>query len=197
MNSDAMSLLIEDLLGRGVDLRYRSTDKELDTRRANHRREERSMEQPTAEQALRRLEPLVGEWNFEAKWPDGEPWPGGGRVTFEWYASGAHLLQHGTAELPEAPDNVSIIGCDAANGTYYQLYSDERGVCRVYEMSIGNQEWKLWREGEPFSQRFTATFSDDGSTINGRWEIAEDGTNYTTDFDLILRKVDGHARRAT
>ena len=77
----------------------------------------------------------------------------------------------------------------AANGTYFQLYSDERGVCRVYEMSIGNGEWKLWREGEPFSQRFSATFSDDGNTITGRWEIAEDGTNYTTDFDLIYRRV--------
>jgi hypothetical protein len=41
--------------------------------------------------------------------------------------------------------DVSIIGCDAANGTYFQLYSDERGMCRVYEMSIGNGEWKLWR----------------------------------------------------
>jgi hypothetical protein len=99
-------------------------------------------------------------------------------------------VERGTAELPEAPDNVSIIGCDAANGTYFQLYSDARGVCRVYEMSIGNGEWKLWREGEPFSQRFTATMSDDGNTITGRWEIAEDGTNYTTDFDLIYRRVD-------
>ena len=67
---------------------------------------------------------------------------------------------------------------------------DERGVCRVYEMSIGNGEWKLWREGEPFSQRFTATFSDEGNTITGRWEIAEDGTNYTTDLDLIYRRVE-------
>jgi hypothetical protein len=57
--------------------------------------------------------------------------------------------------------------------------------------SIGNGEWKLWREGEPFSQRFSATFSDDGNTITGRWEIAEDGTNYSTDFDLIYsRRVD-------
>src|SRR5688572_10797222 len=75
-----------------------------------------SMDQPTAEQALRQLQPLVGEWIFEAKWPDGKRWPGGGRVTFEWLASGAHLLQRGTAELPEAPDNTSVIGCDAANG---------------------------------------------------------------------------------
>jgi hypothetical protein len=42
------------------------------------------MDQPTAEQALRQLEPLVGEWTLEAKWPDGKPWPGGGRVTVEW-----------------------------------------------------------------------------------------------------------------
>ena len=130
------------------------------------------MDQPTAEQALRELEPLVGEWTLEATWPDGTIWPGGGRVTFEWHDSKAHLIERGTVELPEAPDNISIIGCDGANGTYFQLYSDERGVCRVYEMSIGNGEWKLWRDGEPFSQRFTGTFSDDGNTINGRWEIA-------------------------
>ncbi|MGH2776488.1 MAG: hypothetical protein ACRDJT_13800 [Actinomycetota bacterium] len=93
-------------------------------------------------------------------------------------------------ELPRRPTTSPIIGCDAANGTYFQLYSDERGVCRVYEMSISNGEWKLWREGEPFSQRFTATLSDDGNTITGRWEIAEDGTTYTTDFDLIFRRLD-------
>ena len=46
------------------------------------------MDQPTAEHAIRQLEPLVGEWTIKAKWPDGEPWSGGGRVTFEWHASG-------------------------------------------------------------------------------------------------------------
>ena len=67
------------------------------------------MDQPTAEHALRLLEPLVGEWTLEAKWPDGQPWPGGGRVTFEWHDSGFHLVQHARVELPEAPDNVVII----------------------------------------------------------------------------------------
>lgn len=89
----------------------------------------------------------------------------------------------------EAPDSLSIIGCDAANGTYFQLYSDERGVCRVYEMSIGDGEWRLWRVGAPFSQRFTATLSDDGNTILGRWEMSEDGIQYKTDFDLVYRRV--------
>ena len=147
------------------------------------------MDQPTAEDALRRLEPLVGEWAVESSWPDGEMWPGGGRVTFEWHASRAHLVQRATIDLPEAPDNVSIIGCDGAKGSYFQLYSDERGVCRVYEMSIGDGEWKLWRDGEPFSQRFTATFSDDGNTITGRWDVAEDGIDYRTDFNIVFRRI--------
>ena len=104
------------------------------------------MDQPTSAQALRELDPLVGEWTVEATWPNGERWPAGGRVTFEWHDSGAHLVERGTVDLPEAPDNISIIGCDAANGTYIQLYSDERGVSRIYQMSIGNGVWKLWRE---------------------------------------------------
>lgn len=148
------------------------------------------MDQPTVESALKELEPLVGEWTMKATWADGKPWPGGGRVTFEWHDSGAHLVERGTVDFPAAPDNVSVIGCDAANGTYYQLYSDERGVCRVYQMSIGGGEWRLWRDGEPFAQRFRATFSDDGNTITGRWEIAE-GDDFVPDFDLVLLRVGG------
>jgi hypothetical protein len=147
------------------------------------------MDQPTAESALRELEPLIGEWRLEAIAPSGQPWPGEARATMEWHDSGAHVIARSTAEMPEAPDAISIMGCDAANGTYYQLYSDDRGVCRVYEMSIGDGEWRLWREGEPFAQRFTGRLEDGGDTIVGRWEMAEDGRNYETDFDLIYRKV--------
>jgi hypothetical protein len=147
------------------------------------------MDQPTAEDALKKLEPFVGEWRLVASRPGGEPWPGEGRATFEWHESRAHVIERSTVDMPKAPDGVSIIGCDAANGTYYQLYSDDRGVCRVYEMSIGEGEWKLWREGEPFPQRFTGRFAGDGRTIVGRWEMAEDGTNYTTDFDVTYTRV--------
>jgi hypothetical protein len=147
------------------------------------------MDQPTAEAALRALDPLVGEWFLEARAPNGEPWPGVARAIIEWHDSGAHLVQRSTIELPEAPDAVSIMGCDAANGTYYQLYSDERGVCRVYEMSIDAHRWTLSRTGPPFPQRFTATISDDGDTIAGRWEKADDGTNFTVDFDLTYRRI--------
>jgi hypothetical protein len=148
------------------------------------------IDQPTAEDALRALEPLVGEWKLTAVGPGGEPWPGEARARVEWYASGAHLVQTTTIDMPEAPDTISIIGCDAANGTYYQLYSDDRGVCRVFGMSICETEWRLWREGAPFAQRFTGRFEDGGRRIAGRWEKADDGANYTTDFDLIYLRVD-------
>lgn len=49
-------------------------------------------------------------------------------VTFWWHRSKSHLAEGASVDLPEAPDSVSIIGCAAANGTYFQLYSDDRGV---------------------------------------------------------------------
>ncbi|HWW52592.1 MAG TPA: hypothetical protein VNY84_02395 [Acidimicrobiales bacterium] len=147
------------------------------------------MEQPTAEQALSALEPLVGEWTVEAKGPDGGVWPGEGRATFEWHHSKAHLVQRTILPVPGAPDSISIMGCDAANGTFVQLYSDERGVCRIYSMSIDGREWVLQRDGDPFPQRFIGTIGDDAHTISGRWEKAEDGGDFAIDFYLTYRKM--------
>ena len=114
------------------------------------------MEQPTAEAALEELEALVGEWSLKAGPPGGPPWPGEGRASIEWMEGRQHLMVRSSVDDPSAPNGTMIIGCDAANGTYTQLYADDRGVCRTYDMSIGSGEWKLWREGKPFSQRFSA-----------------------------------------
>ena len=148
------------------------------------------IDQPTAADALEALEPLVGEWKLVAQAPGGEPWTGEARSVFVWHASGSHLVQTSTSDAPEAPTTISIIGCDGAKGTYYQLYSDDRGVCRVYEMTISDTEWTLRREGEPFAQRFTGRFEDGGNRIAGRWERSDDGVSYTTDFDLTYLRAE-------
>jgi hypothetical protein len=62
------------------------------------------MDQPTAEKALKELEPLVGEWALEAILPGGEPWPGEARATIEWHDSGAHLVERSTVDMPLAPN---------------------------------------------------------------------------------------------
>jgi hypothetical protein len=147
------------------------------------------MDQPTTEAALQALEPLVGQWAVQAAGPDGQPWPGKGHMTVAWHPSRAHLVQRTMVDVPGAPDSTSIIGCDGANGTYVQLYSDERGVCRIYAMRFDGREWALQREGEPFAQRFVGTISGDGWGIAGRWEKAEDGTNFTLDFYLTYRRT--------
>lgn len=152
-----------------------------------------SVDQPTAAAALARLQPLVGRWSLTATPPGGEPWPGEAWATFDWHESGTFLVERSAADLPQAPSVLSVIGCDAANGTYHKLYSDDRGVCRVYEMSIDGGEWRLWRDGRPFSQRFVGRFEDGGDTIVGRWEKAEDGADYVTDFDLVYRRAGGDA----
>ena len=68
-------------------------------------------------------------------------------------------------------------------------YADARGVFRVYQMSLSERVWKMWRHAPGFFQRFTGTFSDDGKTITGRWKKSSDGSNWEPDFDLTYTKV--------
>ena len=148
------------------------------------------MDQPKADEALKELEVLVGEWAQTATPPGGESWPGEATATFEWLAGSERrlLVERSTVEMPQAPNGFCVMGCDAASGRYYQLYTDDRNVCRVYEMTIGGGEWTLYREGEPFNQRFTSKISEDGNTIEGRWE-ADEGDGWRTDFDLVYSRV--------
>ena len=83
-------------------------------------------DQPTAEEALRELEPLIGEWALEARPPGGEPWPGEARAVFEWHESRAHVVERWSVEMPQAPDGIAIIGCDAASkdGTSFETDFD-------------------------------------------------------------------------
>ena len=61
-------------------------------------------------------------------------------------------------------------------------------------MTFANGLWKLERTKEDFtpldfSQRFSGRFSEDGRTIVGTWEIANDHATYEKDFDITYRKV--------
>lgn len=136
------------------------------------------------------LAPFVGEWSVQAAFGDAPSADIGAWVSFEWLPGNRFLLQRWEVPLPEAPDGIAIIGADPeVDGRYLQHYFDSRGVARVYRMSVENGVWKLWREEADFSpldfaQRFSGTFSRDGKTIVGRWEICHDGTTWERDFDL-------------
>ena len=138
------------------------------------------------------LEPFVGEWTMkpDAPWAPAEA---GGSLVFEWMKGRRFLIQRWEIPIPEAPDGIAIIGFDEGRGTYLQHYFDSRGVARVYEMSFDGRVWRLSRETEDFSpldfkQRFEGTFSDDGRTIDGRWDMTNDAGEWELDFAGTYRR---------
>lgn len=140
--------------------------------------------------ALKNLAGLVGEWTAEICHPLDPTTIIRGRATFAWLEGGAFLLQHSEVPRTGFPRGTMTIGRDESVETYCMLYFDSRGVSRIYQMSLSDGVWKLWRDAPGFSQRFTGTFTDDGRTIAGQWEKSSDGQSWEHDFDLTYRKVE-------
>ena len=116
------------------------------------------------------------------------------RVTFEWVGDQAFVLERWTVPIPEAPDGLAVIRWDEGRGTFLQHFFDERGVARVYEMTLGDGVWTLERTKPDFSdfafsQRFSGTFRDDGKRIDGTFEIAHDHVTWEKDFDVVYTRV--------
>ena len=141
------------------------------------------------------LEPFVGEWRMAVAFEGMPPADAGARVSFEWLPGKRFLIQRWEVPILEAPDGIAIIGADpASEGRYLQHYFDARGVARVYKMSFADGVWMLWREEADFSpldfaQRYTGTFSDDGTTIAGAWEIRHPGKPWEHDFALTYTRA--------
>jgi hypothetical protein len=150
---------------------------------------EEAMKQTTPAPALEPLAVLVGEWEIGAAFPPSTEIVPGGRVTFEWLTGGHFLVERWEVDYPDAPDGIQIIGRDAGSDDFTAHYFDSRGIARVYQMSLGDGVWKIWRNVPGFSQRFAGTLSDDGMTISGAWEISLDDATWDHDFDLIYRKI--------
>jgi hypothetical protein len=144
---------------------------------------------------LTRLRALLGEWRMEASFDADYFAPGsppltapGGRTVFEWLIGEYFLLQRFTANNP-APSGIAIIGVAPEPETFAQHYYDSRGVTRVYQMSLEERIWKLWREAPGFRQRYAGEFSADGTTIRGAWEGSPDGNHWTHDFTLNYTRI--------
>lgn len=144
---------------------------------------------PTARPAaLSGLDVLAGDWDTHVQFPGSPPIGGSGRTTFEWLEGRYFLIQRVRAAQPDGPGVIAIIGA-GPDGRLAQNYFDNRGVHRVYEMSLDDGVWRLWRESPGFWQRYSGTVSADGATISGAWEKSPDGAHWEHDFDLTYTKV--------
>ena len=136
----------------------------------------------TANPALAELHFLAGAWDMElsdasflsdpdAKVP--------GSVAFEWIEQGAALLMR----IGDAA--TWIIGRDDSGPYYHVLYADDRGVSRVYRMSVSDGTWRMWRDNPEFAQQFSAQISADQAEISGSWQKSIDGgTTWEHDFNV-------------
>jgi hypothetical protein len=136
---------------------------------------------------LEPLNALVGAWNIEATHPLYPSVVVQGRATFEWLEGEQFLLTRSQSDHPDFPDSLGVIGFldDALAMHYY----DSRGVHRVYEMSLSDGVLRFSRDAPGFSQRFKGTFSDDGKTISGVWELSRDDATWADDLQITYRRV--------
>jgi hypothetical protein len=139
--------------------------------------------------ALKNLDRLVGRWNIIIDLPGDPPMRVKGRASFEWL-DGVFLVHRSEAGDPNFPTGYSIIGSDDTMGTYTMLYSDSRGVTRIYQMSLEGNTLKMWRDDPEFAQRFTGTISADSRKIDAKWENSPDGgATFNLDFNLTYTRV--------
>jgi hypothetical protein len=117
------------------------------------------------------------------------PSPVKGHSTYEWLREGALLTCHSNWERgPGIPSAFSVIGHDDAVEACSMLYTDERGVSRIYQMTLEGGIWKMWRDTADFSQRMTGTFSDDRNTITVRGELSKDGSTWEQDLNVTYTR---------
>ena len=141
--------------------------------------------QPTT--TLKQFDIFIGEWKTVGIHPAFTS-AVHGHSSFEWLREGALLVWHFDWERPGPPSAVSVIGHDDAGGPCTMLYSDERGVARILQMSLEGGIWKLWRESPGFSQRMTGTFSQDENTITVHGELSRDGEHWEQDLDVTYTR---------
>src|SRR3569623_316172 len=78
---------------------------------------------------------LIGEWTTVGIHPQ-LPSPVHGHSSFEWLREVSLLLWHFNWDSNDVPNALSVIGRDDATESCSMLYSDERGVARIYQMSL-------------------------------------------------------------
>ena len=130
---------------------------------------------------------------LDSPWPDVLP-DMGARTSWAWLGRSDLLVQRWSVPIDEAPDGMAVIGWDHERATYLQHYFDDRGVIRVYELSLLDGVLTLERttaDYSPlhFSQRFVGTFGLDPDRIVGAWHIAHDHSTWEKDFDLVYTRI--------
>lgn len=138
-----------------------------------------------------RLEALVGEWHTTGRTRSTPSAPSveiDATDVYEWLPGRSGLLHRVDARMgEERVEGAEIIGYDPSRGAYVTLYFGSDGT-NGYEASLTEEDgavhWRMHSERD----RFRGTFSDDGATITGHWELLDEDGNWHPWMDLQLTR---------
>ncbi len=139
--------------------------------------------------ALKPFELLIGEWQTTGSHPY---LPGvvlHGRTSFDWIEGGAFLLMRSEIDEPHFPHGIAIFATDDAAKKVVMLHFDERGVSRVYDVTLAGNQLRWWRDEPSFSQRFVMTIEDDGNRMTSKGEMSRDGAAWEKDLELTHIRI--------
>jgi hypothetical protein len=138
--------------------------------------------------ALKPLEFLLGEWRTTGSHPERAGRVLSGRTSFQWHEGGAFLIMRTQIGEPEFPDGLAIIGSDNVAGTFTMTYFDERGISRVYDMTVGDRTVTWSRDDPKFSQSNTITADASSNTLVGKGRMSKDGGAWGDDLSQVFHR---------
>ena len=134
---------------------------------------------------------LIGEWSTAGTHPlvPGETLRG--RASFSWHEGGAFLIMRAEVDHPQFPDGMAIIGSDDVAGTFAMTYFDERGVSRLFKVTVGERT-VAWRRDHPeFAQSVTISADVGGDRLVSTGRMSEKGGAWTDDLSQVFTRVRG------
>ena len=152
---------------------------------------------------------FVGSWSvtiINQRWLDDPSATTNGRAEGRWLddgfvelrawfeGEGSELFGDTANGLPDdlgEPGLHFVFGRSDAQDRFVALSHDERGVLRVFDLSLDGDKWTLHRADPDFHQRFVGRVEDGGARLVAHPDISEDGgATWIKDFDLTFTRSD-------
>lgn len=128
---------------------------------------------------------FLGDWALTITnrwWLDDPATVTSGIAKCEWLGDSFIRLQ---AEFDGEPTWDFVFGRNDSRDQFVVLYHDERGVLRVFELTLEDVSWMMSRTDPDFHQRLVGRV--EGDRIVGQADASDDqGATWRKDFDLIF-----------
>jgi len=125
-----------------------------------------------------RLNVFVGRWNTEGQTRAGPLGPAA-RITaidtYEWFPGGYFLLHHVDGQMGDAEVKaLEVIGAGPREGVCLARSYDNAGQSDEFDAVLRGRNWTI--NGK--TQRFRGQLSTDWRTLEGQWDLTEDGSTW-------------------